>query len=197
MKWLLIVIPLVFIIFLFSYAKFNIYFMFNDGNSIFDISTSFLFGLLKPEIQPFDKNKENKSNSKSSQKEKKPPKIIKYYDYEEIIKYLWKRIVFEELKWETKVGITDAFYLSVIYGNIWWFKSLLTSIFLLKKDSENIYINVTPIYNINHLETKFNCIIKIRMVYIINIWIWLIKLYKGGEKNDRSSNRRLNENYND
>ncbi|MBZ2173777.1 DUF2953 domain-containing protein [Schnuerera sp. xch1] len=187
MKWLLILIPTIFITLIYSPVKFNIFYKVSNGYDKLKISTSYLFGLFKPEFQPFKK--------KGNENESSP--IIRYFWYEELIKYTCNRMIIEYINWETTIGYSDPFYLSIIYGSIWWLKGIIISILMSNKDIQQIDTNVIPIYDKNQFDMRFNCIIKIRMVYIITIWIWFLKIYKGGEKIDRSSNRRLNENYNE
>lgn len=114
-----------------------------------------------------------------------------------MINYIWDKSVFKQINWSTKIGFTDAALVGIVYGTVWGFKSILISLILRSKEIKSIDIDVIPIFNENQLDIRFNCIIKIRMVYIIIVWIWFLKLYKGGEEVDRTSNRRVNENYNE
>lgn len=201
MKWLLVLVPLISLIIvslLIMPMKLEISYIFHNGKSSFDISTSYLFGLIRPEIQPFDNKKEDKQTEKENkQMEDKSKGLRKYSDYRIIIDYIWEKIVIEKFKWETDIGLQEPYYLSILYGFLWAIKSFIISYIMSKKEIDDMAINITPIYNTNKIATRFNCIIKIRMVYIINIWIRILKSYKGGEGNVRSSNRRLNENYNE
>jgi len=192
MKWLLLV-PVVIIILLLSYVKLTIKYIFYNGKSNLKISTSYLFGLIKPEIIPDD----NKDSKEKSIEERNRSSILKYRDYKNIFQYIFDKVIIEKLSWRTKIGLEDPFYLSMIYGSVWWIKSLIVSYILSRKETDKLNIEVLPCYNTNLLDTRFNCIIKIRMVYIINIWIRLLKIHKGGEKNDRTSNRRLDEDNDD
>lgn len=201
MKWLLVLVPLISLIIvslLIMPMKLEISYVFHNGKSSFDISTSYLFGLIRPEIQPFDNKKEDKQTEKENkQMEDKSKGLRKYSDYRIIIDYIWEKIVIEKFKWETDIGLQEPYYLSILYGFLWAIKSFIISYIMSKKEIDDMAINITPIYNTNKIATRFNCIIKIRIVYIINIWIRILKSYKGGEGNVRSSNRRLNENYNE
>lgn len=192
MKYLLISIPFILILLLILSVKFEIKFIYNNGCSQLNISTSYLFGLFKPELYPFDKKKHGKFKKNGNLK-----LIIKNLRYRKLINYMWDKSVFKEINWNTKIGLVDAALVGIIYGIIWSFKSTLFSLILRSKEIESIHIDVIPVFNENQLDIRFNCIIKIRMVYIITVWIWLLKLYKGGEEIDRTSNRRVNENYNE
>lgn len=192
MKYLLISIPFILILLLILSVKFEIKFIYNNGCSQLNISTSYLFGLFKPELYPFDKKKHGKFKKNRNLK-----LIIKNLRHRKLINYMWDKSVFKEINWSTKIGLADAALVGIIYGIIWSFKSTLFSLILRSKEIESIHIDVIPVFNENQLDIRFNCIIKIRMVYIITVWIWLLKLYKGGEEIDRTSNRRVNENYNE
>lgn len=59
-----------------------------------------------------------------------------------------------------------------------------------KFNSENHSFKVSPLYkNQNYIYVKFNCIISIKVVHIINMFKVM-----GGKKNERSSNRGFNVN---
>lgn len=196
MKYLLLSLVILFIFFiLYSTMKFRIIYTFNDcGEGRLNISSSYLCGLFKPKLYPFDKEKEMGRN--------KPENIfkIKFVNkdnrFKEIIDYIWDKIVIDEIIWQTQIGFDDAFLVSIVYGIIWSFKSILINYIFLYKNVRDINIDVIPMFNENKLDITFDCIIQLRMVYIIIVWIWFLILHKGGEKNDGTSNRRVNENYN-
>ena len=192
MKYLLISVPSILALLLFLSVKFQIKFVYNNGSNKLNISTSYLFSLFKPELYPFDKKRYRKLK-----KNKDSKLIIKNLRYRKLINYIWDKSVFKQINWSTKIGFTDAALVGIVYGTVWGFKSILISLILRSKEIKSIDIDVIPIFNENQLDIRFNCIIKIRMVYIIIVWIWFLKLYKGGEEVDRTSNRRVNENYNE
>ncbi len=192
MKYLLISVPSILALLLFLSVKFEIKFVYNNGSNKLNISTSYLFSLFKPELYPFDKKRYRKLK-----KNKDSKLIIKNLRYRKLINYIWDKSVFKQINWSTKIGFTDAALVGIVYGTVWGFKSILISLILRSKEIKSIDIDVIPIFNENQLDIRFNCIIKIRMVYIIIVWIWFLKLYKGGEEVDRTSNRRVNENYNE
>ena len=192
MKYLLISVPSILALLLFLSVKFEIKFVYNNGSNKLNISTSYLFSLFKPELYPFDKKRYRKLK-----KNKDSKLIIKNLRYRKLINYIWDKSVFKQINWSTKIGFTDAALVGIVYGTVWGFKSILISLILRSKEIKSIDIDVIPVFNENQLDIRFNCIIKIRMVYIIIVWIWFLKLYKGGEEVDRTSNRRVNENYNE
>jgi len=204
MKWLILIISgviAVIIVLLLSYVRFNIIYIFYNGKSKLKVSTSYFFGLFKPEIIPDNDEKNNKSNKRSLEKNKEARNdafsLDKFSNYKEIFDYIIDKSNIEKLSWKTKIGYEDPFILSIAYGSIWWIIGIISSFILPKLNMEKINIEVIPNYNVNLFNTRFNCIIKIRMVYIINVWIKLLKLYKGGEKNDRTSYRGINEDNNE
>jgi len=171
--------------------KLDLLYIFENGKSSLKISTSYLFGLIKPEIQPFDNKKDN-NNMKEKSKGLK-----QFNEYVELIDYIWERIIIERFEWKTNIGLLEPHYLSILYGFLWSIKGLIVSYLMSKKEIDYMKVDITPLYNTDAIAIRFNCIIKIRMVYIINIWIRIIKSNKGGEENGRPSNRRLDENYNE
>lgn len=194
MKYIILAILLGIFILLFLPVKFNINYINHCGSGKLDITTSYFFGLFKPEIYPFDKKKRERPS--------KPkiyttfPYITRDLQYKKFIDYIWDRLVIERVDWETEIGFEDAVLTVLVYGLVWQIKSILMVFVLSDKEINKINIDVITLFNENEFNTKFNCIIKIRIVYIIIVWIWLLKWYKGGEKIDRTSNRRANENYN-
>jgi len=201
MKWLLLIIPVIIITLLLSYVKFNIIYIFYNSKSRLKVSTSYFFGLFKPELIPDGGNNDNKKNHRTIEKNKEDSNsffsLQKIDNYKDIIYYITDKSIIEKLSWRTKIGYEDPFILSIIYGSIWWIKSIINSLVLSKLNIEKINIEVNPYYNVNLFNTRFNCIIKIRMVYIINVWIRLLKINKGGGSNDRTSYRGIDEDNNE
>ena len=199
MRWLLILIFGLVILLLYLPVKFSIFFLFENGKNDIRVSFTYLFGLIKYEIKAFDNKNKAKCEevSERKKKEKRGKELKKIAEYKELIDYIIRKILVKKFYWETEIGLLDPYYLSIFYGFIWWVKSLIIGYIVSKKSIKNLNIKVLPLYNSNEFRSQFNCIINIRMVYIINIWILLVKLYKGGEKIDRPSYRRFNENYNE
>lgn len=183
------------VIFLMLPMEFKIKYKYEEGHSRLNITTSYLFGLFKPEIYPFDKEKSDRGYKTGPKDRIKS--IQNDFQYKKFIGSVWNKIILEKINWETKIGFKDAYFVGIITGALWYFKSLLISLLLSKKEVKNLNYNIVSIYNKNLVDIRFDCIIKIRMVYIITVWIWIIKLNKGGEEIDRTPNRRVNENYNE
>lgn len=188
MKHLLILIPLLFLILLLLSLKFNIQFVYRTGEVKFEISISYLFRIFNFKINPFN-NKKRKIKKKSS--------FGQFYFNKDLLNYILDKITLKRLIWKTKLGFNDAFLTAIVYGSIWSIKSILISFILANKEIEELDFDVKAIFNKEELNILFDCIIKIRMVYIIIVWIWQRKTNKGGEVIGRTSNRRFNENYNE
>ena len=174
--------------------KFKIEFKFEGNTIYFKISSSYLFGIFSPEIYPLDRKKSNKSSFKNLKSSKNVAKGIKTID---LLKYTWDRLEIEKLEFKKSIGSRNPYLISILYGLIWSFDGIIFNYLLNIKDIKYMDIDTIPNFEREELEIEFNCIIKIKMVYIINIWFKLIKLYKGGEKNVGASNRRINESYNE
>ncbi|MCF6465111.1 DUF2953 domain-containing protein [Clostridium sp. Cult2] len=195
MRYFIILTLFIIIILLILPIEFIVEYKYTGGYSKLNVRTSYLFGLLKPEIYPFDKEKKSRHVNTGF-----IARITSIQDdnrFKKFVDIIWNKLVIKEINWETKIGFKDAYFVGIISGSLWCFKSIITSFLMSKKEIKNLYYNVIPIFDENYLDILFDCIIKIRMVYIITVWIWLLKLKKGGEKGGRTSNRRFNENYNE
>lgn len=92
---------------------------------------------------------------------------------------------------ESKIGTEDAIITSFLVAII----SVIISVLLphiVKKYEENKYhYKIVPLYvNKNVYEIKFDCIIEIKMVHIINILYYFLKKRRGENHEQRASNRR-------
>ena len=195
MKYLLAVLPVILIILLIMPIKFIIDFKYGMEQNRLKIVTSYLFGLIKPEIYPFDEEKRRRKHKTGLLDRIKSLKRDE--DYRFFLEAIWDKLVIDSINLEIRIGFEDAYYVGVTVGFLWFIKSLLFSYLLNKKDVKRLNYNVIPVFKENQLDIQFNCIIKIRMVYIITVWIWMLKSNRGGEKLDRASYRRINENYNE
>ncbi|GFN35419.1 hypothetical protein TXYLGN1_12060 [Tepidimicrobium xylanilyticum] len=193
MKYIVFIIPILLVLLLIYPVKFTIDFRYGMDYSYLEVTTSYLFGLIKPEIYPFDK--ENRSRKYNTGFIDRTRSLFRDDKYKQFVNTILKKIVVEHIHWETRIGLKDAFLVGMITGFIWIIKSFIVGLLLNEKDVKKLSFNVIPCFLENQLEIEFNCIIKIRMVYIITVWIWILKSNKGGEKVDRTSNRRVNENY--
>lgn len=195
MKYLLFLIVVIMILLLMLPMKFRFQYSLIGSKMNFNISSSYLFGIFSPKINPLDeKNKKKKKNSKDLGAFKN---ILKGLDYTELIDYIWDRLYIKKLHFKSTIGSDSPFIGALLYGLLWNIIGILTGYLSVYKDIEDFDVNILSTFENNCLNVEFDCIIKIKMVYIINIWIRLIKLYRGGVRNVRTSNRRINASYND
>ncbi len=195
MKYFFILIPAIFILLLILPVRFRFEYTLIENEMYFKISSSYLFGIFSPEFYPLDKkNKSKKSNFKDFKAFKN---IIRELEYMELIKYIWNKLNIEKIEFKTIIGSIDPFISVILYGLLWNIVGNIIGYLSMYKSIEELDIDVLPVFEENRLDIKFHCIIKIKIVYIINTWIKLIKLYKGGVKNVRTSNRRIDESYNE
>ncbi|HEY8361403.1 MAG TPA: DUF2953 domain-containing protein [Tissierellaceae bacterium] len=168
--------------------KIEFYYEFTDYSK-YKVTVSYLFGLIKKEIDSTKKEKESKK-SKSGLKKIDAYDLLRYFIDKGQTKKIYLNII---------IGIKDPFLLGIVTGIIWSISCLIYSFILKDKyinEIDNKYIMVTPKFNEDMFQIFFLCIIKVNLVYIIIIYIRYMKKRKGGGIFARASNRRLNENYN-
>lgn len=105
----------------------------------------------------------------------------------QIIKGFLRHVYLDLYKWESVVGTGDAMHTGLVAGFIWTGKGIilaLTSnyvVFTKKPD-----ISVKPVFNKKVYNSKFECILRFRVGYVILTGIsLLLRLRRGGEKNGR------------
>ncbi|SNR87239.1 Protein of unknown function [Anaerovirgula multivorans] len=108
---------------------------------------------------------------------------VLYRNYHNIISYVMKKIIISKVQWETKIGVEDAAGTAILTGALWGIKSSIILFFKNKFNLNNIYVNVTPYYVSKKFAMTFNCIVTLKIGYIINtgIKLFLIKI-RGGDK---------------
>ena len=96
----------------------------------------------------------------------------------------------EYLNLELKIGTEDVILTSFIVAVISTLISIILPYLIKRYQKDKYYYKILPLYNNNAYEIKFDCIINIKLVHIINILYYQFK--KGRKKNDgkRTSNRR-------
>ncbi|MTI48165.1 DUF2953 domain-containing protein [Sporosalibacterium faouarense] len=147
------------------------------------------------EIQ--DKIEKGKKEKDVSKKKKVIPidkilkKIKETLAYDEMIKtiskYMLKKIKINEVNWETKIGFHDSSVTAVLTGFVWSIKNIILSFLVSTYDKkiEKMHLNVLPAFNENIFETHLNCIIKLKMAYIIIAGLKGLKVkIRGGVKNE-------------
>jgi hypothetical protein len=177
---IIIVIIILLIILLLIPLKIEIdYTYLNESN--YKIMFSYLFGLVKKEINSNDEENKCKDASNGSKK----------ISSKQYIKYFLDKVKFEKLFLTLTIGISDPFLLGITTGVCWSLINIILSILFMNKDIDKVIsreINVLPIFNENIFQIHLNCIIKLNLVYIITAYIRILKEKEGGEDFARASN---------
>ncbi|KAB3532536.1 DUF2953 domain-containing protein [Alkaliphilus pronyensis] len=97
-----------------------------------------------------------------------------YEKYIVVKKYIFKRIKIVNFNWETELGTDDAAITGFATGLAWVFKA--NAINYLKRNFflNDFNINITPAYGIEKLDTSLDCIIKLKIGYIIIVGFKII-----------------------
>lgn len=112
-----------------------------------------------------------------------------YKKYYNISKYIMERITINNINWETKIGLEDASVTAIVTGVLWGLKSIIILYFKNKLNFSNINLNVTPHYVSKKFDMTFNCIVTLKIGYIIYASIkFFLTIIKGGDKYERTSN---------
>ncbi|MBU5437579.1 DUF2953 domain-containing protein [Tissierella sp. MSJ-40] len=174
------IIIILLIVLLLIPLKIKIDYTYLDGSN-YKIIFSYLFGLVKKEID--SNNKENKCKDTNNGSKKVSSK--------EYIKYFLDKGKIEKLFLTLTIGISDPFLLGITTGVCWSLINIILSILFMNKDIDKVIsreINVLPIFNENIFQIHLNCIIKLNLVYIITAYIRILKEKEGGENFARASN---------
>lgn len=185
MIYIYIFLLLILILFLIP-LKIQLYYEFTD-KSKYKTTFSYLFGLFRKEIDSASKNKETNNNKFKID--------ILYY-----VQYFIDKGDIKKLYFRINIGFKDPSLLGISIGIIWSVINILFGYFLRNNDIDKIKdkdIQVVPLFDQDIFELFFLCIIKVNLVYIITAYIRILKTRKGGDSIARTSNRRINENYNE
>ncbi|MBV1817417.1 DUF2953 domain-containing protein [Anaerosalibacter bizertensis] len=200
MNWFLIVLIIVLILIILLFWPLYIVIDFKKKeNNTFNIQLTALKGLIKYKIYNEKKMlKRKKQNKNVKNKKLQIKKYLANYDqYKKIISFFLRKGSLKKLYWVTSVGTEDAALTGIYTGILWAIKNSIISIFINKTEVDEIYINVHPDFNNKKFEIIFNCIIKCNLVYIIIVSLYGFSIKKVVNKDARTSNRRINENYNE
>lgn len=187
---------LVFLILVFIPIKVQVCYEFTK-TSKYKITITYLFGLLKKDFESTNKkieiNQKKEDNKNNYHREHK----IYFIDFSQ---YLIDKGNIEKLYLKINIGFKDPSILGVSIGIIWSIINIVFGFFLRNNDIDKIKekdIQVIPLFNQDVFELFFSCIINVNLVYIINAYIRTLKTRKGGDSIARTSNRRINEDYNE
>lgn len=178
----MIFIVIIIFIILFIPVYINITLQRKNNNDNIQFEYYILKGLIKREVEiPFidiiskngklsyeleEKVKEGKQNNISENKH-----IVSFSrvlgKIQNILEY--KKIKIKRIEWVTMIGFENAAITAILTGGIWAIKNsifgLLLSIY--GKEVNDYKLNVIPKFNNDVFETYFNCIIRLKVVYII------------------------------
>ena len=119
---------------------------------------------------------------------KKMEQDLKLEDFN-IVKKLQPELSYLYL--ESKIGVEDAIATSFFAAMISIMISTLLPHIVKKYEKNKYHYKIVPLYiNKNVYEIKFDCIIEIKMVHIINILYYFLKKRRGESHEQRASNRR-------
>lgn len=188
LPYLLIIAMLIFLIVLIP-LYIDASFKMIDKDNKFKIKLIALGGLVKYTIidsKQLDEKRIEKKE-KNISKENKAKKLYESYGRDKyftkgVIYYLWRKIKIKKINWNTRLGMEDAAVLGIMTGVLWSIKGVIIGFILNNKIVEDLYVDVVPVYNTNNIEISFNCIIKVKIVYIITASFYGLKTkIKGGE----------------
>jgi len=206
------IIILIFIL-LYSNIKIKVNFKRHDDNDMIILNITVLYGIFTytkqipfvdivkgynnvpaVEIQSNKQYNENyKGDSKSVFNTNEIEKYIKkykelYIKFEKLIipftKRLKQKVIFNEIYWNTELGIDDAANTAIITGILWSVKSTMLVFISNNFNLHSKYINVVPNYNIKTFKTSINCIFTVKLGNIINVAAKTLIVYikDGGKK---------------
>lgn len=90
-----------------------------------------------------------------------------YMKYKIGVQYINKRLVMNEISWNTEVGVYDAAATAIAAGVFWTVKANLIALLVKKMDLRAYRINVIPSYGTDKLNTCIDCIITLKVGHII------------------------------
>jgi hypothetical protein len=191
MIYILTFIIFILIIFVIPF-KIQIYYEFDDISK-YRIVFSDCFELIKFEFDPLSKKKKDKNSRKTNKK-------LNINNRLEYLQYFIDKGKIKKIYFRVNLGFEDPSLLGISIGFAWAIINLSFGYLLKNIDINKIKekdIQVIPFFDHNVFEIYFLCIINMKLVYIITEYIRILKRRKGGDSIVRTSNRRINEIYNE
>lgn len=204
----IIVLSILLISLLFLPIIINLQILKDDENDKIILDFKTLFGIVKHKIEipfvelsmgnkgkPYFKTEVEESENNEIIKDKKSTitieemkklhrKIQRFIDlYFDVIEYVCKKMKVTDLVWTTEFGESDAAVTGILTGIFWAIKGSFVSFINNKVKCNKVDLKITPEFNQQMFKTRFNCIISIKIGYIIiaKIKRRYIYLTKGGE----------------
>lgn len=91
-----------------------------------------------------------------------------------LLKKILNFMIIEKIEWKSSVGGRDAMFAAIHSGLFWAFKGTVVAYISHNSKLEQVQIVVTPDFQTNSYFSKFHCILKIRNVHIITIAIYIL-----------------------
>lgn len=118
-------------------------------------------------------------------------KLEKNFKFEDLKIMKELKVEISYFKLNVKIGTEDAILTSFIVFIISTIISMLLPHTIKKYEKNKYYYEIMPLYqNANIYEIKFDSIIKVKMVHIINVIYVFWKKRRGEKNNERTSDRR-------
>ncbi|WZL74926.1 DUF2953 domain-containing protein [Clostridiaceae bacterium 35-E11] len=110
--------------------------------------------------------------------------------YFDIFNDIRKEIKVKQLLWTTKFGVGDAAATGILSGVFWMMKSYIITLIKNNTKCSHISLDIEPHFNKEIFKTSLDCIISIKIGYIIiaAIQFGYTFLRKGGRNHGQSSN---------
>ena len=90
-----------------------------------------------------------------------------YRKYKIGIQYINEKLVMDEISWLTEVGVGDAAATAITTGFFWAIKSNIIALLIKKLELKSYHVNVFPFYGADKFNTSLDCIITLKIGYII------------------------------
>ncbi|SDQ42748.1 DUF2953 domain-containing protein [Virgibacillus salinus] len=99
-------------------------------------------------------------------------------DLNDVVTILLNRINFHKLSWNTHFGTGEASAAGMVSGGIWGTKGLILGLIYAKSNLKcDPVITVVPLFNQKYIESKFDCIVSIRIGQAIYGILKVIRKY--------------------
>ncbi len=104
--------------------------------------------------------------------------LQKVNDLNDVITILLGRLYFHKLSWNTHFGTGEASATGMISGGIWGTKGMILGLIYAKSNLKcEPSISVVPLFNQRYIESKFDCIVSVRIGQAIYGIIKVIRKY--------------------
>lgn len=88
--------------------------------------------------------------------------------------FIFKFINFQKIHWKSHLGLNDPMYTAILGGALWGLKGALISQFIQRAKLDDFYIHVESDFDNTVVTSRIDCILKMRLVHIINICVRIL-----------------------